>query len=169
MIATKKCALVAVAILLVTCDVRFMVHGFTVQNSNVATLTGMNKINRNPLVILHATPKYTMPSQEESVDLGIREWPQQTKSSSWDEEAKEGQTLVRYVLQGSGSVTVNGQAAKKFMTGMLMEVDGPASLQWNKDDGEDVILLTPGFENGGLFAGALIGFVAMVGALVALS
>ena len=119
--------------------------------------------------ILHAVPKYTMPSQEESVELGIREWPQQTKSSSWTDDAKEGQTLVRYILQGGGTVTVNGKDSRRFMTGMLMEVEGPVTLDWEKDSGEDVIILTPGFENGGLLVGAFLGFMGMVAALVALS
>lgn len=110
-----------------------------------------------------------MPSQEEAVELGIREWPQQTKSSPWTDEAQEGQTLVRYILQGSGTLIVNGGDSKKFATGMLMEVEGPVSLEWKKDDGEDCIILTPGFENGGLFVGAFLGFMAMVAALVALS
>ena len=118
---------------------------------------------------LFASPKYSMPSQQESEQLGIREWPQQTKSSTWEDQASEGQTLVRYILQGSGTLYVDGSSSKRFNTGILVEVDGPVTLKWEKDDGEDVILLTPGFENAGLFAGALVGFVAMVGALLALS
>jgi len=118
---------------------------------------------------LAATPKYNMPSQQESEDLGIREWSQQTKSSSWTDEATEGQTLVRYILQGSGVLYVDGESSKKFNVGMLVEVEGPVKLDWEKDVEEDVIILTPGYESGGLFAGALVGFVAMVGALVALT
>jgi len=110
-----------------------------------------------------------MPSQQESEDLGIREWSQQTKSSSWTDEATEGQTLVRYILQGSGVLYVDGESSKKFNVGMLVEVEGPVKLDWEKDVEEDVIILTPGYESGGLFAGALVGFVAMVGALVALT
>ena len=106
-----------------------------------------------------------------SVELGIREWSQQTKS----EEAKEGQTLIRYILQGSGTVAVtvagsvgNNNQPKKFNTGMLLEVEGPVLLEWNinkDDEGGDVIILTPGYENTSLFVGAIVGFVAMVGAL----
>jgi len=155
-----------------------------------ASTTARSSRSSPSLVLLYATPKYTMPSQQESVELGIRDWPQQTKSSSWSEEAKEGQTLIRYILQGSGTVTVtvtglaagsgsggnsnsNSNQPKKFNTGMLLEVEGPVSLEWNinKDDAEggDVIILTPGYENTSLFVGAIVGFVAMVGALVALS
>jgi hypothetical protein len=148
----------------------FFIQGFTIQSPSNAPGGAAIGINPRPNpLLLHATPKYTMPSQEESVELGIREWPLQTKTSSWTDEAKEGQTLIRYILQGSGSVTVNGKKSKKFMTGMLMEVEGPVNLKWEKDDEEDCIILTPGYENGGLLVGALVGFVAMVGALVALS
>ena len=142
-------------------------QSFTVQSPLASPRTRSGDATSS---ILHATTKYTMPSQQESVELGIREWPQQTKSSpSWTEQASDGQTLTRYILQGSGSVSVNEESPKKFNVGMLMEVEGPASLEWQKDDGDDVIILTPGFENGGLFVGALAGFVLMVGALVALS
>lgn len=120
---------------------------------------------------LQATPKFTMPSQEECVELGIREWPQQTKSSlSWKEEVKEETTLVRYILQGTGTVrTDDGTFSRKFYAGTLVEVQGPEILIWERNQGEDVIILTPGFENGALFATAIVGFVTMVGALLALS
>ncbi len=147
-----------------------VVRSFTIQNpAHIHKASSIKNIPRPNHLILNATPKYTMPSQEEAVELGIREWPQQTKSSSWTDEAQEGQTLVRYILQGSGTLIVNGGDSKKFATGMLMEVEGPVSLEWKKDDGEDCIILTPGFENGGLFVGAFLGFMAMVAALVALS
>lgn len=149
---------------------------FTIQRStaNWSCSSGMISRNRRDAqdrksTVLAATPKYNKPSQQESEDRGIRDWPQQTKSSSWTDEATEGQTLVRYILQGSGVLYVDGKSSKKFNAGMLVEVEGPVKLDWKKDVGEDVILLTPGYESGGLFAGALVGFVAMVGALVALS
>ena len=82
-------------------------------------------------------------------------------------------------MQGSGTVAVtvagsvgNNNQPKKFNTGMLLEVEGPVLLEWNinkDDEGGDVIILTPGYENTSLFVGAIVGFVAMVGALVALS
>lgn len=112
-----------------------------------------------------------MPSQEQCVQLGIREWPQQIKSSlSWKEEIKQGKTLARYILQGSGTVSVgDGHSPRKFYVGTLLEVEGPATLIWERNEGEDVIILTPGFENGALFAGAIVGFVTMVYLLLALS
>lgn len=119
---------------------------------------------------LYARTEFSFPSQERCVELGIRDWPQTTKSGeSWSEEVQDGQNLTRYILQGSGTVSVNS-VNKKFNVGLLLEVEGPASLEWKRDDSSDsVIILTPGFENGALFAGALVGFVALCGALVALS
>mmetsp|Transcript_6470 Transcript_6470/g.7433 ORF Transcript_6470/g.7433 Transcript_6470/m.7433 type:complete len:190 (+) Transcript_6470:142-711(+) len=129
------------------------------------------RIKKASASALCASPKFTMPSQEESVELGIREWPQTTKNDeAWSEQAAEGQTLVRYILQGSGTVTIDNDVEKPFNTGLLIEVEGPASLEWKKGAMSDpIIILTPGFENVGLFAGALVGFVALCGALVALS
>lgn len=153
-------------------------HGFSISRINV--LSSLSKIapqhdHRDVPIMrsssLQASPKFTMPSQEECVQLGIREWPQQTKSSlSWREEIKQGQTLVRYILQGSGTVSVvDGNFSRKFYAGTLLEVEGPETLMWERNEGEDVIVLTPGFENGALFAGAIVGFVTMVFALLALS
>lgn len=101
--------------------------------------------------------------------MGIREWPQQTKSSSWVEETKEGKSIVRYILQGSGTVTVGNESSRKFSEGTLIEIQGPCKVTWTKNEGDDIIILTPGFENVGLFVGVILGFTAMVGALLALS
>lgn len=144
-------------------------HAFApkIRSSRISFQT--NKFRSASVTSLAAvSPKYSMPSQEESESLGIREWPQQTKTSAWKDEVSEDQTIVRYILQGSGTLYVDGSNAK-FNTGMLVEVEGPATLEWDKNDGEDVIILTPGYETGGLFVGVIIGFIGMVAALVALS
>jgi len=143
--------------------------GFSTSTSKTHTV--------RPVTTLHAAaPKFTFPSQEEAVELGIREWPQQTKvRSEWSEEVQQKQTLVRYILQGTGTVTVtddsrNKRSEKKnFQPGFMLEVEGPATLDWNKSDNEDVVILTPGFEQGGLFLGAILGLVGLTGALIALS
>jgi hypothetical protein len=74
---------------------------------------------------LYSSSSFTNPTQEESVNLGIREWPQQTKSqSTWEEEVKDGETLIRYILQGSGDLIIDGNTNRpnKFNTGLLIEV-----------------------------------------------
>ena len=125
--------------------------------------------------------KFSYPTQDESVELGIREWPQQIKTERiWSEHVKEGKQLVRYILQGSGKVTVlvdrtkegnDGGLVNEFNTGVLVEVDGPAELVWIKSDtdDDDIIILTPTYEQSGLFIGAIAGFVVLCGGLIGLT
>ena len=135
-------------------------------------------------VLYSSSSSFTNPTQEQSVELGIRDWPQQSKSqSTWEEVVKDGETLTRYILQGNGDVTITSDEkggsssssssssssgkAKKFTTGVLIEVSGPASLNWVNRGSEDVIILTPGYEQGGLFLGAAATLVVLCGALIA--
>jgi hypothetical protein len=116
--------------------------------------------------------RFTMPSQSEAESLGIREWPQQARSKgSFEEVSREGQTLVRYVLDGEAKVTVakeNIPQKETFLMrpGSLLEVRGEAKLTWQVVS-EEIILLTPGFEQLGLFAGVILGLVMVMGALIA--
>jgi hypothetical protein len=124
---------------------------------------------------LYYSTKISNPSQDEAEILGIREWPQQSKTKDWSEKTTDNQPLIRYILKGSGSLTIqdneNGSDGTvkqtRFSTGNLIEVDGPCSLNWMIDDDCDgVILLTPGFEQGGLFIGAIVAMVVMFGVLI---
>lgn len=114
------------------------------------------------------------PSQEEAENLGIREWPQQAKSKgSFVESCQEGKTLVRYVLEGQGNVEIieGGEDPSQSISmkpGSLLEVAGEATLSWEVTSSE-MILLTPGFEQFGIFAGVALALVALLGALVATS
>lgn len=118
--------------------------------------------------------RFTTPSQSEADSLGIREWPQQAKSKgTFEELVQEGQTLVRYILDGEARVIVvkkknNAQKQEIFAMrpGCLLEVRGEAKLSWQVES-EEVILLTPGFEQLGLFAGVVIGLIMVTGALIA--
>jgi hypothetical protein len=107
---------------------------------------------------LFSTVKITTPTPEEAVDLGIREWPQQKKTmGGWSESVGDGETLVRYVLDGTGSVTIvdeddDGGKTSAVRSGSLVEVTGLATVRWTVDD--DMIILTPGYEELGLFVGA---------------
>jgi hypothetical protein len=49
--------------------------------------------------------------------------------------------------------------------GALLEVSGPASLVWEAKS--EMIVLTPGFEEGGKLIGVALALVVMCGALVA--
>mmetsp|Transcript_5116 Transcript_5116/g.6607 ORF Transcript_5116/g.6607 Transcript_5116/m.6607 type:complete len:181 (+) Transcript_5116:58-600(+) len=153
--------------------------GFTVTHSRLNSFIIMIEPSSSKTQINAVSTSLTVPSQEESVKLGIREWPQQTKSQqSWDENVKENDTLTRYILQGEGDLTiittsVNKEVEKpeksKFKPGLLIEVNGPATLQWVKAmrSDEDVIILTPGYEQGGLLIGFLFGSIILCGALIA--
>ena len=58
----------------------------------------------------------------------------------------------------------------QFRPGLLVQVAGPAILCWKNEGaakGEEVIVLTPGFEEGGALAGVAIGLVLLCGALIA--
>ncbi len=58
-------------------------------------------------IIYTTSSSFTNPTQEQSVELCIREWPQQTTSKeSWEETIQENQTLTRWILQVNGEVTV---------------------------------------------------------------
>eukprot|EP00536_Pseudo-nitzschia_multiseries_P001448 jgi/Psemu1/283022/fgenesh1_pg.18_\ len=117
----------------------------------------------------------TVPSQTECETLGIREWPQQSKTGSWTETVASGTGLVRYVLEGSGSVRIAGaqQQAVRVGPGTLVEIeiedndnDESSLVEWSSDSGKEMILLTPGFEEGGVFLGVLAGILVLFGALL---
>jgi hypothetical protein len=115
------------------------------------------------------------PSPEDAASMGIRDWPQQVKSGAWSEFVAEDKTVIRYVLDGTGSVDIVDEdiAETKFVTigpGTLIEVTGPVTLKWmvnnNNNNNQDMILLTPGFEENGLFAGVAVAVIALFGFLV---
>jgi hypothetical protein len=123
---------------------------------------------------LTASVDISTPSPEEAANLGVRDWPQQLKKGAWTEQVGGGQTVVRYVLDGTGIVetTTSDETGtdKKQRTsvgpGSLMEVAGEASLSWEASSGE-MIILTPGYEEGGKLLGVAVAMVVLCGALVA--
>mmetsp|Transcript_4753 Transcript_4753/g.12075 ORF Transcript_4753/g.12075 Transcript_4753/m.12075 type:complete len:281 (+) Transcript_4753:3-845(+) len=133
------------------------------------------------------------PTQEEAESFGIREWSQQAwQQGTFIETAAASDattTTTRYVLEGEGQLTVvsssatttiaatnendndNKKQVVKLRPGTLVEVTGGGGgvqLDWDITS-KEMILLTPGFEEIGLFVGVLVGFVGLVGALVTLS
>ena len=114
----------------------------------------------------------TTPSSEAAAQMGIREWPQQLKKGFWDENVGEGQTLIRYVLDGQGVLEIEDVESGKTKStdlkpGTLIEVTGDTSLLW-KAEGE-MIILTPGFEEGGMLLVVACAVVVLFAALIALS
>lgn len=113
----------------------------------------------------------TSPSQDEAEALGIRKWPQAKSKGSFQESCRDGQSLVRYVLDGQGSVQISyGEESKDLSVspGSLLEVKGEANLNWSISSRE-MIILTPGFEEVGRFAGVAVALVVLLGALVSIS
>ena len=113
----------------------------------------------------------TSPSPDEAADMGIRDWPQQSKQGSWvDSQDNDDGTLVRYILDGSGSVTIEdaddgSTKTAKVSTGTLIEVIGKATIFWESPN--EMIVLTPGFEEGGKLIGVAIAMLVLFGALLA--
>ncbi|VEU33661.1 unnamed protein product [Pseudo-nitzschia multistriata] len=126
---------------------------------------------------LAASPPRTelsVPSQAQCESLGIREWPQQSKSGSWTEAVAPGNSLVRYVLEGSGSLEIvtDGETERQSVRpGTLVEIESSESsgvqLEWACDAScPEMVLLTPGFEEGGVFLGVLAGILVLFGVLL---
>lgn len=124
---------------------------------------------------VHARPRLCMaaaavvssstPSQAECEAMGIREWPQQVKSKRWTEQAQEGTELTRYILEGQGTLVVDSSTKETLVPGKLITVSGPALLEWQASSA-DMILLTPGYEQGGVLLAVGGGLVLLVIALI---
>lgn len=126
--------------------------------------------SRHGLTTVHkmADVSVTNPSPDDAAEMGIRDWPQQLKEGTWDEETREGQTLIRYILDGTGVLRTEaddlGQNSYQLTPGTLVEVTGKASLSWRAN--EKLIILTPGFEEGGKFIAVLAVMLLTFGALL---
>ena len=126
-----------------------------------------SKTKNNPVEI-------TFPTPDEAASLGVRDWPQTYHKSSWNEIVSEGNTATRYVLDGKGRVDVNyyddnGREASRMdriYPGTLVEVDGEARLSWKVDGNDGMIILTPGFEQGGKLALVAAFFVVFCAGLL---
>jgi hypothetical protein len=120
-----------------------------------------------------ANVRVSFPSSDDAASMGIREWPQLTKRGSWEEKSEEGTTLTRYILDGSGTLDIievnKGEGATQTLKpGTLIEVKGKAVLSWRCTSSE-MIILTPGFEQGSVFVVFALAVALLLGALIALS
>jgi len=106
------------------------------------------------------------PSQEEAVQLGIREWPQQVKTGEWRESTKgtSSEPLARYVLEGKGRITVGSGESVFVGPGTLVTLANEDDIRW-KVTTPDMIVLTPGYEEGGKLVAVAAALIALVGAL----
>ncbi|KAL3899793.1 MAG: hypothetical protein SGARI_006382, partial [Bacillariaceae sp.] len=106
-----------------------------------------------------ANVNVSQPSSDAAAAQGMREWPQQTKKKgTWLEDCEDGELLTRYVLEGAGTVEIaqdDNSKSYKLSPGTLVEVEGKAALSWTVASSE-MIILTPGFEQGGVFAAVAV-------------
>lgn len=117
----------------------------------------------------------TTPTPDEAADMGIRDWPQKAIRNSFVEQIKNGS--VRYVLDGTGSLTATDPQTgsvvlppTKIGPGSKIDVASEGTdceLSWTVNGDDEMILLTPGFEDGAAFLGVAVVLVAVCGALVA--
>jgi len=103
----------------------------------------------------------------------------QTKMGSWTERFDTGQVAARYILEGAGMVMVtlyenDGFTPKtgipeeyRVIPGNLVEAMGPCKLEWQADNNAEMVVLTPGYEQGSLLAAVGALFVVICGALIA--
>ena len=120
----------------------------------------------------------SVPSQSNCEALGVREWPQQSKTGTWNEAVSPEASVQRYILEGSGklSVVVDGGDDAAATTdialkpGTLVEIrpgTPSVTLEWEcAPNCPEIILLTPGFEEGNVFLGVIAGIVVLFGALL---
>lgn len=101
--------------------------------------------------------------------MGARDWPQQFKNSGWSEIVPEEKVVTRYILSGQGAVSSSDANVqnRRIGPGTLVEITGPASVEWSVNDGDEMIVLTPGYEQTGLLLGVGGAFVVLCGVLVA--
>lgn len=152
-------------------------------SSSVSSSKSSPPTTTKSLVVLHMNNKNNdinnsieirTPSQEEAVNMGIRDWPQQVKfqGTSWSETIPAEQTVIRYILDGSvdmvtTTMTTTATESQSFHgrrrrlePGNYIEITGPITVQWTCIT-KEVIVLTPGFEEGGLFLG-VVGVVILL-------
>lgn len=97
----------------------------------------------------------------------------------WTERFDTGQVAARYILEGAGMVMVtlyenDGFTPKvgipeeyRVVPGNLVEAMGPCMIEWQTDEDAEMVILTPGYEQGSLLAAVGALFVVICGALIA--
>lgn len=155
------------------------VVGFTVMPSGRTSTQSLpgGRLHRCPRTRLcESMVEVKVPPEADWVRVrGAREWPQQLKTGSWSERVDSGTLVTRYVLDGTGSLgvtlyTESGQSKNEepdyhqLVKGSLVEAMGPATLEWQVDD--QMLMLTPGYEQGNLFAAVAALFIVLCGVLI---
>ena len=97
----------------------------------------------------------SQPSQAESESMGLRDWPSTVVASRYTDVCDDG--ALRYVLEGSGTASLDGSESLAVGVGSLVTVRGGGEVVWCTD-GDEMVLLTPEYKGppllpiaGGLF------------------
>ena len=163
------------------CIFRPLVHSFSIISTNIHHQCDSRSLSRvrNCLRLFESGGvsdngvdkvelNISNPSPEEAANMGCRDWPQKTKSRGvFVETCKENQSLTRYVLDGTGTLDVPGKvSSQKLNPGTLIEIQGgPIEVSWNVKS-EEMIILTPGYEETGSFLAVLVTMIAICGTLI---
>lgn len=119
-----------------------------------------------------AQVKVSQPTSDAAAEAGIREWPQQTKKGQWQESVENGETMLRYILDGSGRVDIQEEDGNtqtfRVQPGTLVEISDQAMVTWESSSPE-MIVLTPNFEEGGVFVAVVLVALVLFGSLIAFS
>ena len=140
--------------------------------------TGSHKPTGRPATHLHADITISTPTPDEAAEMGARDWPQQAKGApGWSESVPDDAVVTRYILSGRGTVSYSssgdgsgktrGSPRRKIGPGSLVEITGPTDVDWTVEAGEEMLVLTPGYEEAGLLLGVAGAFVVLCGVLVA--
>ena len=135
--------------------------------------TGTAGTCTRPATHLHADMTITTPTPDEAADMGARDWPQQARNApGWSETVSDDAVVTRYILSGRGTVSSSEDGTRStprrsIGPGTLIEITGPADVDWTVEAGEKMIVLTPGYEEAGLLLGVAGAFVVLCGVLVA--
>jgi len=157
-------------------------HPRHVSWTKAGLLDSNNKLNRkslsSPSIALYlAGAQVSTPSPEEAAEMGARDWPQQIKKGTWVEEITQGDVKTRYVLEGAGTLVAStdndgGASTSRVGPGTLVEATGPVKLEWEvkgKAVNNEMIILTPGYEQQGLLLAVAGLFLVLCGSLVVFS
>ena len=169
-----------VAFLLLLCSPCITSFGTTkIKPVSWSKTRGLNhaiEIKRHTSTLLMAGAVVTTPSPDEAAQMGARDWPQQIKKGTWTEEIPDGDAKIRYVLEGEGtlvSTVIDSRASSsRIGPGTLIEATGPVKLEWTVKDkagNNEIIILTPGYEQQGLLFAVAGVFLALCGSLVIFS
>lgn len=90
---------------------------------------GRRRLASTQISLAATSVDISQPSPDQAAEMGVRDWPQQLKKGKWSEQVPEGQTKIRYILDGTGSLSVNGGGTINVGPGTLIEISGDASIE----------------------------------------